>query len=257
MSYISTNNAATASESSSSRYVTSTHKHKIENIESSGSSAGSDEDVLHVVTNVYTIPIIKSNSDGAGPFIQQSQSEIHVSTSLDDDFMNSACSAGNYRQHHHHQEHVSATAVPIILGEPHLEMQSKTTTHESRKIVKRVVDSSCGDDHEFHEHHYEQQPVVTSMTGQDFTKSKFQIRSIVEIYENELDAAAATAESSSHATENDNMTGYFKTSTQLNETTTKEVINQPIIRGKNTKKNMLFDASLPSRVSTFIALPCT
>lgn len=188
------------------KYISSTHKHKIENIDDS--TDGSEEDVLHVVTNVYTIPIIKSNSAGNGPFIQQSQQEIHTSASIDEDLLN---------RHMH-----ASSSIPIVLGEPSLDLHSKSCTNETVRI-KRVIDSVQQTSNN------EIMPTVTSQIGHDVTKSKFQIRSIVEIYENQGETNQQQQQQKSQDL------GFFKTSTQYNETTSKEVIKPINLKGKNKK----------------------
>lgn len=205
-------NAAAANEShintTVKNYIHTSHTTKIENIDNGASSDGSDEDVLHVVTNVYTIPIIKSSSAGNGPFIEQSQPEMHISTSVDDDFIN-----------RHQQQAVinTSSSIPLILGEPRLEMQSKSAVHETRRVVKRVIDST----QQTTTPSNDQVPIVTaaSAAGHEMTKSKFQIRSIVEIYEN-----TDTQQQQQQQQQPD--VGYFKASTQFQETTTKEIIGE-------------------------------
>jgi hypothetical protein len=248
-SYYSTNaavNAASVTSSSSNKYTSSSHTHKIENVEHSVGGGGGDEDVLHVVTNVYTIPIIKSSSDGAGPFINQSQ-EIQVSTSLDDDLLNSSSSCSKSYLHHKQQQ-----SEPMLLGEPRVELQSKTSSHETRTITKRIIESSsssCMDDHHQQSSSSAAAAAAVSSLGQDFTKSKFQIRSIVEIYENQLDADAAKPSG-----ESESVSGFFKTSTQLNETTTKEVLNEPLFRGNTpTHKHTQTLSSVYCRMSHIAA----
>jgi hypothetical protein len=220
-------NVGSGCVTSSKQYISSSHKHRIENLnddEASSDGAGSDEDVLHVVTNVYTIPIIKSTSAGNGPFVHHSQHEMNTASSVDESL---GCkSTSNI---------LTSTSIPthVVLGEPRLEMHSKTSSHETRRIDKRVIESTqkrtCqrinGGEH------------VTSIMRQlspsqsnsqqqtpDVTKSKFQIRSIVEIYENPVDVEK-------HHQQEQKDTGIFKTSTHFEETTTKQVFNDTIAKG--------------------------
>ena len=165
---------------------------------------GSDEDILHVVTNVYTIPIIKSTSAGNGPFLQSSQQHINATTSFDDELLSG-------RNH----SIVTSTSVPIVLGEPRMDQ------YQHNNLMKRVIDATQESQPN---HHQQQQIMTTSVTqsGQDSAKSKFQIRSIVEVYE---------SEGQQQQQEEINLS--FKSATQVDETMRKEIINEPIIKGKN------------------------
>lgn len=182
------------------------------NSSSSSSNNGSDEDVLHVVTNVYTIPIVKSTSSGDGPFVQQSVRETHSSKNQNDDLMKSRQSSS------HFQSSSKATR-----SEPHAEMQSKLQSNESRKIVTHSSSSTKMDaaSHTFNH--------ANSNQNSNSTKSKFQIRSIVEIYESQSD------DQKKHP--NDEHSGTFKTSSKLNETIIKEIITDIPIQIKGNRTN--------------------
>jgi hypothetical protein len=199
-------------------FVQTTHKHLIEKVSDeenneSDESASSDEDILHVVTNVYTIPIIgKSVSAGNGPFIldtssaSEQQGGFHASTSVDEVVLNQQ---RQYYSSSHEHQHTSSTSIPF--NEPHVEVK--------RTVVKKVLEQSTSSD---------AKPVATSQVGHDLTKSKFQIRSIVEIYENPSDSTEGKQQQQQQSGD----VGFFKTSTQYNELTTKEVIGQPLNKGK-------------------------
>lgn len=191
--------------------------------ESSGSVG--DEDVLHVVTNVYTIPIVKSSSSTGDNDLSQ---EIHISTSGDNEYIRSSgltttSSNRRCRERHEHVYGISGGGTTqttdsmtgmgddnevdcIVIASPSqqnqpCEIHTRKTSRETRKITKRVIDEG------------------------DVTKSKFQIRSIVEIYENPVEQASETVE---RAGGGDQSTAFFKTSTQLNEFTTKETFTEPV-----------------------------
>jgi len=142
-------------------------------------SDNSDDDILHVVTNVYTIPIMKSTSAGNGPFITGSTKEINVTTSCNEEFL--------VNEHNQKAKNMltSSNSVPVVLGEP---------------INYRKTEYSSG-----------QVPIHLAEQGSN--KSKFQIRSIVEIYENPVEEQ-----------EQDKCT--LKNSGYFEETTTKEVITE-------------------------------
>lgn len=170
----------------------------------------SDEDILHVVTNVYTIPIIKSTSAGNGPFLQTSQSNLNQTTSFDDDLLS--------RQHQHHTI-TSSTSVPISVingAEPYMKRIIDSTSHQQTSTIST---------HE-HLHHHHHQSMTQS--GQDLAKSKFQIRSIVEIYENQPEGASSAAAAANEIDLS------FKSATHVEETTRHEVITEPLIKGKHT-----------------------
>ena len=131
----------------------------------SGPECSSDEDVLHVVTNVYTIPIIKQSSSSAAT--------------------------------------TSDSAIPIALGEPRV----RSSSNETRTVIKRISDPNATN---------ETNASSASSQAEQVTKSKFQIRSIVEIYENQDESQQAAKD-----------VAYFNSNTQFNETITKEVVPQP------------------------------
>ncbi len=142
-------------------------------------SENSDDDILHVVTNVYTIPIIKSTSAGNGPFILGSTKEINVTTSCNEQFLaNDHCQKSSNLL-------TSSNSVPVVLGEP---INYKKTEYSSGQVP-------------------------THLAEQGGNKSKFQIRSIVEIYENPIEEQ-----------EQDKCT--LKNSGYFEETTTKEIITE-------------------------------
>lgn len=229
--------ASSSAQSSTAKYISTHHHHKIDTGTSScdkgvGGDPTNDEDVLHVVTNVYTIPIVKSSG---GDSSQQQQQEIHISTSTDDDFIRSSglnnSSNRRCRERHEHVYGISGEGgeemgeQDYIICSPPSHLEIKKTCRETRKITKRVIEEPCS----------------TSNTAGDLTKSKFQIRSIVEIYENPLEAESTSICAASSTTNNsaDQSTGFFKTSTQFNEFTTKETFTEPLIsssqRGLNIK----------------------
>lgn len=203
--------------------------------ESSGSSGG-DEDVLHVVTNVYTIPIVKPSSSS-------DSQEIHISTTGDNEFIRSSGLSSTNRRCRERHEHVYGISDASTGGDgevdciviaspsqinnhrqhsPHVELHSKKTCRETRKITKRVIDDAAGG--------------TPPPPGTDVTKSKFQIRSIVEIYENPIEQSSGEIERGSSS--GNQSTAFFKTSTQLNEFTTKETFAEPVIqRGTNSRKH--------------------
>ena len=67
--------------------------------------------------------------------------------------------------------------------------------------------------------------MTTSQSGQDSSKSKFQIRSIVEIYENQ---------SESQQQQQQDIDLSYKTATHVQETVLKEIINEPVLKGNKT-----------------------
>lgn len=236
--------ASSSAQSSTAKYISTHHHHKIDTGTSScdkgvGGDPTNDEDVLHVVTNVYTIPIVKTSSGDS----QQQQQEIHISTSTDDDFIRSSglnnSSNRRCRERHEHVYGISGDGCggeemgeqDYIICSPPSHLEIKKTCRETRKITKRVIEEPCS---------------TTSNTAGDVTKSKFQIRSIVEIYENPLEAESTSICAASSTTNNsaDQSTGFFKTSTQFNEFTTKETFTEPLIssssqRGLNIKQYIL------------------
>ncbi len=209
----SSNVAAAASTSSTTETIqiqTTTHHYDHGNM-SDGN--GSDEDILHVVTNVYTIPIIKSTSAGNGPFLQSSQQHINTTTSFDDDLLSGR-----------HHSIVASTSVPIVLGEARLDQYQHQRQHQHQHqhhSMKRVIDATQEASHQ-----NQQQIMTTSMTqsGQDLAKSKFQIRSIVEVYESEGQQQQQQQQQEINIS--------FKSATHVEETTHKEIINEPILKGK-------------------------
>lgn len=169
-----------------SHYATSTTTAQSETISTKTTgtdpdSENSDDDILHVVTNVYTIPIVKSTSAGNGPFVTGSNQNINITTSCDQDFLKNDKTNLNLL--------TSSNSVPVVLNTP--------------VTYKKVQNSS---------------EVASHQDLNLENKSKFQIRSIVEIYENPIEEQ-----------EQDKCT--FKNSGHFEETTTKEVIND--MTGKN------------------------
>lgn len=198
-------NAASSSTTESIRvhHLNQSTQHYSDN-QSDGNA--SDEDILHVVTNVYTIPIIKSTSAGNGPFIQSSQQHINTTTSFDDDILS------------RHHLMTQSTSVPIAVGEPRLELQSKSGQYER---MKRIIDHTSSHQTSMVEHQHMTQSMTQS--GQDLSKSKFQIRSIVEIYESDQPSSNNTKE----------IDLSFKTATHVAETIRQEIINEPVVlKGK-------------------------
>jgi hypothetical protein len=220
---IATSTVASGSYHTSSSSTT-THKHKLEpskHIEDNLSSDGSDEDVLHVVTNVYTIPIIKSNSAGNGPFIEQSMHDIHTSTSVDDDMLSK------------HQKSclVTSQSIPVVLGEPKLvggpdvkqisshyhqqtQQSENSMTSSTRKIVKQTTSTQ-----------HQQLPQADNVA-----KSKFQIRSIVEIYESSPEQLLQQQQQQQQ--QNQQEIAFYNASTQFKETITKEDFNVLPLKSK-------------------------
>lgn len=146
-------------------------------------SENSDDDILHVVTNVYTIPIVKSTSAGNGPYVTGSNQNISITTSCDQNFLKNDKNNVSLL--------TSSNSTPVVHNKP------------AAVEFKKIQNSSEVSSH------------------QDLNlenKSKFQIRSIVEIYENPIEEQ-----------EQDKCT--FKNSGHFEETTTKEVINDT--KGKN------------------------
>lgn len=204
--HISASSRVTTS-SAGTQYTTTHHHHKIDaNNERESSGSGGDEDVLHVVTNVYTIPIVKT-ADSTGA------QEIHISTSGGDECIRSSgVGSANRRCRERHENvfGISGDEDCVIASPSTVEM--KKTCRETRRITKRVIEETGGRS--------------TSPVG-DVTKSKFQIRSIVEIYENPVEQSAVEPGA-------DPSTAFFKTSTQLNETTTKETFSEPLLSQRGT-----------------------
>jgi hypothetical protein len=175
-------------------------KHRIENTESDGTGSGSDEDILHVVTNVYTIPINNSGC-GAKPII------ANVKGESSEQLVNSNSSIGVRISNCPNS--LLYQPIPIIQNRTLSETSgSKDTCH----VFQRVVNTNCAE------------------PCPDVTKSKFQIRSIVEIYESDNPPPSLTSPVSQQSAQQD--LGYYKTSTQVNETTTKEFIALPKVKGK-------------------------
>lgn len=150
------------------------------NTNDGATSDNSDDDILHVVTNVYTIPIMKSTSAGNGPFVTDSKHDLNVTTSCDEAFLKN-----EHTQKTTKNSLTSSNSVPVAIGEP--------------ICYKKTVYST------------DQQPSHLAEQVSQNNKSKFQIRSIVEIYENPIEEQ-----------EQDKCT--LKNSGHFEETTTKEVI---------------------------------
>ena len=193
-----------------SHYSTSTMA-KINTLKNQGNHAcsdNSDDDVLHVVTNVYTIPIVKSSSAGNGPFITQSNQKINITTSCDEEFLSRQRKAPNLI--------ASSSSLPVVLIDPRFENQCKVTSsqYETRHLNKEDNESSSDE------------PAIIILQDQP-VKSKFQIRSIVEIYENPIETQEKDL-------------GTFKTSNHFEETIIKEIIND--LEGKISplKPNLKF-----------------
>ena len=200
------------SQQQQQQFISSSHKHKIETqhnrsplvnetttppTKSKSTSGESDEDVLHVVTNVYTIPIIKSSSTHNGVSTSTTpMTTSHTSTTLH-----------------------NSMSIPIVLGEPRLDstrIRSSSTSEQTRTVIRRVTDSEKA------VQQLNQELNQSSEQANGATKSKFQIRSIVEIYENQDEQQQQQVKD----------VGYFNTNTQFNETITKEVI--PDLNKKGT-----------------------
>ena len=191
--------------------INTCHKHTIEK-EDSQSTDGSDEDILHVVTNVYTIPILKSSkitisSDcGNG---DQSFQEIH--TSALPLVANSDWQNGQVNSCH------LASASSMSAGE------SATSRVECTAAIDASASSPCQRKYLQQQQQQQQQhpsikPIVTSKIGQEFAKSKFQIHSIVEIYENnsnDSDVEQKAGDSNDHV-------AFLNTNSKYDDTTTRE-----------------------------------
>ena len=216
------------------QFVSSSHKHKIETqhnrplvnettpTKSKSTSGESDEDVLHVVTNVYTIPIIKSSSTHNG---------VSTSTTTTSTTTPMATSQTSTTLH-------NSMSIPIVLGEPRVDstrIRSSSTSEQARTVIRRVTDS------EKSVQQLNQELNQSSEQANGATKSKFQIRSIVEIYENQDEQQQQQQQAKD--------VGYFNTNTQFNETITKEVI--PDLK-KGTKKYL----GLSRNCVYFLLNPC-
>lgn len=157
----------------------------------SGSDSGSDENILHVVTNVYTIPISKPTSGVKITNIDPNESQI--SKKLNE--------------------------IKINLGQLN-DTQHKTesfgTFHsESKRIEHRAINSNIN--------HFAS--IIDSKNDNNennMSKSKFQIKSIVEIYD-----------SQENEQEFQEPTGVFKSSNQINQTITQNQIPIHVVKGKN------------------------
>ena len=140
-----------------------------------------DDDVLHVVTNVYTIPIVKSSSAGNGPFVSSPSSHnLKVTTSCDQQLC----------------KRPLASEPPLPAHAP-----------EGEQCGKAGVGVGAG-------------------------VSKFQIRSIVEIYEKgveEQEADRCTLKQSGH----------------FEETTTREVVTEGNGSCNAGYDSLLLSLSLP------------
>jgi hypothetical protein len=161
---------------------------------SEGNLSSSDEDVLHVVTNVYTIPIVQKQ--------QQQQQHHHDSSCTKQDNKISSITIRNCESLNKNTE-------------------SKETCHSFKRVINNNSISTCG------------HPIIKKdlVDNCDLQKSKFQIRSIVEIYESDAPQPPATPPNSAAQQEN---LAFFKTSTHINESIGKETISVPITKGTHT-----------------------
>lgn len=161
-------------------------------------SENSDDDILHVVTNVYTIPIVKSTSAGNGPFISGSSHQLKVTASCDDQLYKSD----------KYQHLVTQTQNSSSRSEQ--QQQSTSTTNEklvctSGRTGPTLNNNSCTSS--------ESATNTNNKIEVNSNMSKFQIKSIVEIYEKPPEEQ-----------EQDKCT--LKNSGHFEETTTKEVITE-------------------------------
>ena len=178
------------------------YQSKVEDEDILESDVSSDEDVLHVVTNVYTIPIVKSSSAGNGPFIQASQ--LHTTTSVNEDLIS--------RYNNLIQDSTSVQTEPGI----------DTKSSQSRIITKLIDSKQHGSSSSLLND--KTQKIINSLppTGnENVVKSKFQIRSIVEIYENQGDLKSQHDECT--VTSNTSNTEILK----------KEIYNDIVKKGKS------------------------
>ncbi|CAF0734079.1 unnamed protein product [Brachionus calyciflorus] len=158
------------------------HVHRDFNDNSLGSSdSGSDENILHVVTNVYTIPITKTSSG---------QSKI---TSLD---------------HAESQINKQLNEIKINLIQPSESIKNESKIEKTEHRHHKSIDLKSSD--------YES----------SVSKSKFQIKSIVEIYESQESDDAHLREPM----------GIFKTNNQVNHTVTQTQI--PIQTVKDQRQSI-------------------
>ena len=182
---------STSNEQSSSNMTTCHIKHRIDTCEEANSSdgSGSEEDILHVVTNVYTIPI---NNNSSKPILA-SLAENSGNACLDN--ANATASSIGVKISNNSNSLSSMCYQPV-------------TAKDSCHVFKRVACTSSSE-----QASKAQQPCA------DLTKSKFQIRSIVEIYESDHPPPPSRQQSAAAQD-----LAFYKKSTQVNETTTKEVI---------------------------------
>lgn len=138
------------------------------------SDSSSDENILHVVTNVYTIPLQKTCTTQSSI----DQLESNLSKKMNE--------------------------IKINLSRPEEDTKSARVEHKS-----------------FDTNTYSILSDKTSSNESHMTKSKFQIKSIVEIYESQND-------SESHQ----GTTGLFKSSDKFHQTITENKIPINLIKGK-------------------------
>lgn len=101
-------------------------------------------------------------------------------------------------------------------------MQNNKTQYQN---MKRVIDATQENHHHYYTTTNHNHAMTTSQSGQDSSKSKFQIRSIVEIYENQ---------SESQQQQQQDIDLSYKTATHVQETVLKEIINEPVLKGNKT-----------------------
>lgn len=140
------------------------------------SDSSSDENILHVVTNVYTIPLQKTCTD---------QSSI-------DQLESNLCKKMN--------------EIKINLSKP-ADEETKSSRVEHKSFDTNTY-SILSDN-------------KTSSNESQMTKSKFQIKSIVEIYESQNDSEA-----------HQGTTGHFKSSDKFYHTISENKIPINVIKGK-------------------------
>lgn len=168
-------------------------------------SENSDDDILHVVTNVYTIPIVKSTSAGNGPFISGSSHQLKVTASCDDQLYKS----DKYQNLVTQTQNSSSQSVQQQQGTS----TTSTTTNENLVCTSGKTgltlnnNNSCTSSESATNNSHNNKIEVNS------NMSKFQIKSIVEIYEKPPEEQ-----------EQDKCT--LKNSGHFEETTTKEVITE-------------------------------
>jgi hypothetical protein len=161
--------------------TSSNNNNNSNHINADSSGEHSDDDVLHVVTNVYTIPISNNNNSNSNAIE-----------------LNGGGGGG-------------------------VEVTHKTTEREKR-IVRRVIDATKSEDSD----NLLVKSNLLSNNSNDLTqKSKFQIRSIVEVYERDDDDDDDLGDNNN---ENDDDAKYT-TNTKVEETTIKEYVP---VKGNNT-----------------------